>query len=274
MGLQNLVGTPGAPADPAPWTPWPRPRCRRLRPRPPAPNPLIALNELLGSEAAGPLPPTAQRYRDAVLALMRALAAQGATPFLLVPRRFTVTGTEDWWRQVARSAGWCRRRTSRPRSSQRIGNLFLDQPRDPRPLPRMDLAPDRARHPGVAPRPDAGLPVGSHGRADLQPAAAWLQIVELQSQAGIVVARELALSTLWSWGWGTFISRTPSAAGPGREAGRGVHVPVGADPGSATPRRRPGAGHSRLRSDLTAGASISHPSCSAATTAAVQRPRS
>ena len=48
---------------------------------------------------------TAQRYRDAVLALMRALAANGATPFLLVPRRFTVTGTEDWWRQVAQ-VGW------------------------------------------------------------------------------------------------------------------------------------------------------------------------
>ena len=36
---------------------------------------------------------------------MRALAADGATPFLLVPRRFTVTGTEDWWRQVAQ-VGW------------------------------------------------------------------------------------------------------------------------------------------------------------------------
>ena len=64
------------------------------------PNPLIALNEMLGSETPGPLPAAAQRYRDAVLALMRALAADGATPFLLVPRRFTVTGTEDWWRQV------------------------------------------------------------------------------------------------------------------------------------------------------------------------------
>ena len=32
---------------------------------------------------------------------MRAVAANGATPFLLVPRRFTATGTEDWWRLVA-----------------------------------------------------------------------------------------------------------------------------------------------------------------------------
>src|SRR4029079_7330872 len=69
------------------------------------PNPLIALNELLGSDVPGPLPAAAQRYRDAVLALMRALAADGATPFLLVPRRFTVSGTEDWWRQVGQ-VGW------------------------------------------------------------------------------------------------------------------------------------------------------------------------
>ena len=69
------------------------------------PNPLIALNEMIGSESPGPLPAPAQRYRDAVLALMRALAADGATPFLLVPRRFTTTGTEDWWRQVAQ-VGW------------------------------------------------------------------------------------------------------------------------------------------------------------------------
>ena len=36
---------------------------------------------------------------------MRGLAADGATPFLPVPRRFTVTGTEDWWRQVGQ-VGW------------------------------------------------------------------------------------------------------------------------------------------------------------------------
>ena len=54
------------------------------------------------------------------------------------------------------------------------------------------------------------------GRAGLQPTAAWLEIVKLQSQAGLAVARELGLSTVWSWGWGTFA--TPGSADPDKQA--------------------------------------------------------
>ena len=105
MNLPNLVGTPSAPADPAGMDAVAAAEVQKAQASTACPNPVIALNELLGSDVAGPLPAIAQRYRDAVLALMRALAADGATPFLLVPRRFTVNGTEDWWRQVAQ-VGW------------------------------------------------------------------------------------------------------------------------------------------------------------------------
>ena len=124
------------------------------------PNPIIALNELLGSDVAGPLPASAQRYRDAVLALMRGLAADGATPFLLVPRRFTVTGTEDWWRQVGQ-VGWLVPEAYTPATSLwSIGNPFLISREIRVGLPRVGRPPDRSRHPGLAHRAHAGLPVG------------------------------------------------------------------------------------------------------------------
>ena len=182
------------------------------------PNPIIALNELLGSDVAGPLPASAQRYRDAVLALMRGLAADGATPFLLVPRRFTVTGTEDWWRQVGQ-VGWLVPEAYTPATSLwSIGNPFLISRQM-----RVGFREWVGRLTGLGiPASRIGLMLGFQsgdsqgGRAGLQPAAAWLEIVKLQSQAGIAVARELGLSTVWSWGWGTFA--TPGSADPDKQA--------------------------------------------------------
>jgi hypothetical protein len=182
------------------------------------PNPIIALNELLGSEVAGPLPASTQRYRDAVLALMRGLAADGATPFLLVPRRFTVTGTEDWWRQVGQ-VGWLVPEAYTPATSLfSIGNPFLIS----REI-RVGFREWVGRLTGLGIPPSRiGLMLGFQsgdsqgGRAGLQPTAAWLEIVKLQSQAGLAVGRELGLSTVWSWGWGTFA--TPGSADPDKQA--------------------------------------------------------
>lgn len=206
MNLQNLVGTPSAPADPATMDAVAASEVQKAQASSACANPLIALNELLGSEAAGPLSPTAQRYRDSVLALMRALAAQGATPFLLVPRRFTVTGTEDWWRQVAQ-VGWLvpEAYTGAPELwAQGRGNPFLVSR-----VIRVGYREWIARLTGLGiPASRLGLMLGfqseATGRASMQPASAWLEVVKLQAQAGVVVSRELALSSLWSWGWGTF----------------------------------------------------------------------
>lgn len=218
MNLQNLVGTPGAPADPATMDAVAAAEVQKAQASTACPNPLIALNELLGSDVAGPLPANAQRYRDAVLALMRALAADGATPFLLVPRRFTVSGTEEWWRQVAQ-VGWLVPEAYTPATSLfAIGDPFLIS-RQIRIgfrewIGRLTALGIPASRIGLMLGFQSGDPFG--GRAGLQPNTAWFQIVKLQSEAAVVVTRELALSSLWSWGWGTFA--TPGSADPDKQA--------------------------------------------------------
>ena len=218
MNLPALAGTPAAPADPATMDAVAAAEVQKAQAATACPNPIIALNELLGSDVAGPLPASAQRYRDAVLALMRGLAADGATPFLLVPRRFTVRGTEDWWRQVGQ-VGWLVPEAYTPATSLwSIGNPFLISRQM-----RVGFREWVGRLTGLGiPASRIGLMLGFQsgdsqgGRAGLQPAAAWLEIVKLQSQAGIAVARELGLSTVWSWGWGTFA--TPGSADPDKQA--------------------------------------------------------
>ena len=218
MSLPSLVGTPSAPADPASMDAVAAAEVQKAQASTACPNPLIALNELLGSDVAGPLPAAAQQYRDAVLALMRALAADGATPFLLVPRRFTVTGTEDWWQQVAQ-VGWLVPEAYTPAPSLwSIGDPFLIS-REIRVGFREWLG--RLTAIGI-PAARLGLMLGfqsgdsAGGRAGLQPTSAWLDIVKLQSQAAMAVARELGLSTVWSWGWGTFAA--PASADPDKQA--------------------------------------------------------
>ena len=162
MNLQNLAGTPTAPADPATMDAVAASEVQKAQASTACANPLIALNELLGSDIPGPLPAAAQRYRDSVLALMRALAAQGATPFLLVPAPLHGDGdgglvAPGRTGRLARAGGLHPGDGARGRRES-----VHHQPRDPRPLPRMGLAPDRPRHPGLPPRPDARLPVGSH----------------------------------------------------------------------------------------------------------------
>ncbi|MDX6560576.1 MAG: hypothetical protein QOD65_390 [Gaiellales bacterium] len=214
MGLANLVGTPSAPADPATMDAVAASELQKAQASTACANPLIALNELIGSETAGPLPAPAQRYRDAVLALMRALAAQGATPFLLVPRRYTVQGTEDWWRQVAQ-VGWLVPEAYFPATDfAPVVDPFITS-RMIRVRYRKWISDLTAL--GI-PASRLGLMLGfqseASGRAGLQPAAVWLEIVKLQSQAGVVVSRELGLSSLWSWGWGTFTTQDATPPAP------------------------------------------------------------
>ena len=45
---------------------------------------------------------------------------------------------------------------------------------------------------------------GKGGREGLEPTAAWATIVKQDALAAKQVAAELGLSTIWSWGWGTF----------------------------------------------------------------------
>jgi hypothetical protein len=218
MRLQGLAGTPAAPADPATMDAVAAAEVQKAQASTACPNPLIALNELLGADVPSPLSANALRYRDAVLALMRALAADGAVPFLLVPRNFVVAGMEDWWLQVAQ-VGWVVPEVYAPAPALwALGDPFLIS-RALRisfrtwigRLTAIGIPPARI---GLMLGFQSGDPLG--GRAGLQPTAAWLQIVKLQSQAGLVVSRELGLSSLWSWGWGTF--DIPGSADPDKQA--------------------------------------------------------
>ena len=93
------------------------------------------------------------------------------------------------------------------------------------------------------------------GRAGLQPAAAWLEVVKLQSQAGLAVSRELGALVGVVVGVGDVHRGGRPAAGPGREAGRGVHVPVGARPVAVRrPDGRRDVDIGGFDPDLTAGA--------------------
>jgi hypothetical protein len=218
MNLPGLVGSPTAPADPATMDAIAASEVQKAQASTGCPNPLIALNEMIGSEAAGPLPAPAQQYRDAVLALMRALAADGATPFLLVPRRFTTSGTEDWWQQVGQ-VGWLVPEAYTPATSLwSIGDPFLISR-----VMRVGFREWVARLTAIGVPPariglmlgfQSGDPFG--GRAGLQPTSVWLEIVKLQQLAALAVARELGLSTVWSWGWGTFA--TAGSADPDKPA--------------------------------------------------------
>jgi hypothetical protein len=250
MNLPSLVGTPTAPADPAGMDAVAAAEVQKAQASTACPNPLIALNELLGSDAAGPLPAAAQRYRDAVLALMRALAADGATPFLLVPRRFSVTGTEDWWRQVGQ-VGWLVPEAYTPATSLwSLGDPFLIS-REIRIgfrsfVTRLTALGIPASRLGLMLGFQSGDPFG--GRAGLQPTSSWLAIVKLQAQAGLVVARELALSSVWSWGWGTFA--TPGSADDDKQAAACTYLWV-RDPALCD---APALGIPGFDPDLTAGA--------------------
>ena len=83
-------------------------------------TPWIAENELSGAGLETPWSTTNAQYRDNVLTYLKALAARGARPFLLV-NSAPYTGGEAaaWWQQVAPSRTSCARTTSATSGSTR-----------------------------------------------------------------------------------------------------------------------------------------------------------
>ena len=184
------------------------------------PNPIIALNELLGSDVAGPLPASAQRYRDAVLALMR--GARGRRRDAVPARAAPLHGDRDGGLVAPGRPGRLARARglhAGDRACWSIGNPFLIS----REI-RVGFREWVGRLTGLGiPASRIGLMLGFQsgdsqgGRAGLQPTAAWLEIVKLQSQAGLAVgARARRSRRVWSWGWGTFA--TPGSADPDKQA--------------------------------------------------------
>src|SRR5207249_4720883 len=100
MRLQRLVGTPSQPADPSSVAAAANGLVARAIGYMACPTPSIALNELLAPAARQPLTPQNAQYRQDVLALVQAIAARGATAYLLLPSPPSVDGDNaTYWQQ-------------------------------------------------------------------------------------------------------------------------------------------------------------------------------
>lgn len=207
MNLRLRVGTTAEPFDPATI----EERAHRLfvfaASQTQCATPWIALNELNGANLETPWTPNNAQYRDNVLRLVRALAALGARPFLLISST-PFTGTEEaaaWWRAVAAVADVVPEVYFNGRSLAAQGPLMANR--------RLRAGLRR----GVARLVEIGIPVtriglmlgfqsaaGTGGREGLRPREEWFRVVKWQALAAREIAAEMNVATVWSWGWGTY----------------------------------------------------------------------
>ncbi len=246
MQLRALVGTPTAPADPASVAPAAEAVVEKAAASSGCATPLIALNELWGARRVTPWPPEHVQYRANVLQLVKTMAARGAVPFLLVPgpatgARAPWVGGEAaaWWQELARHAHIVREmHFSAPFISSRGAHLGSR-------LRRIAMRRAVSAFTGI------GIPAerlalvlafqsgrGKGGREGLRPREAWLEVVKLEALAARQIASELGISTIWSWGWGTF---GPGSEDPDKPVAACVYLwtrdPTLCDgPGAAGPR--------------------------------------
>ena len=208
LHLDRLVGDPSDPADPATMPDTVAKLLAQAKTSSACDTPWIALNELLGSGSAAPWSATTTQYRADVLALVQGLAAGGAHPALLVHGDPTVAGaTADWWQQLARSGDIIYEAYYDASHIHPMGAVMGNR--------RMRLGIRNV----VALFESAGIPaarlgvmLGFHsartagiaGRQGLEPTEAWLRVVKWEALAARQVASELHLTSIWSWGWGTF----------------------------------------------------------------------
>jgi len=208
LHLDRLVGDPSDPADPATMPATIAKLLDQAKTSSACDTPWIALNELLGSGSAAPWSATTTQYRADVLALVQGLAAGGAHPALLVHGDPTVAGaTADWWQQVAKS-----------------GDIVYEAYYDASHIyPMGPVMGNRRMRLGIRnvvrlyesvgiPAARLGVMLGFHsaqtpgiaGRQGLEPTEAWLRVVKWEALAARQVATEEHLTSIWSWGWGTF----------------------------------------------------------------------
>ena len=217
MRLEDLVGTPTAPADPAAIPAAAENLLAEAQASSACVQPVIALNELLDPDAPQPWSAATRRYRDDIAALLAALAGR-ASVHLLVPGSpassgiFSIRGSEAWWVAVAQSATIVPEVYFDAKAISRAGS-DLAASRYVRLRFRQALAVFMAA--GV-PAGRLGLMLGFQsgggqgGREALAPAQRWFEVVKLQALAARDVAADTGISTVWSWGWGTFA--TPGSA--------------------------------------------------------------
>lgn len=229
MKLQRIVGTPPAPADPATVEPAAQTLFDNAVRISGCSTPVIVLNELWGQYRPTPWTPETIRYRQNILVLVKALAARGAVPLLLVPgpwygRRAPFVGGDAmiWWSELARYAHIVREMHFDAPYIRRLGPIIGARTR------RI------AMRNAVAPFLGLGIPAermglmlgfqsgpGKGGREGLKPREAWFEIVKQDALSARQVAGELGLGSIWSWGWATF---SPESADPDKAAAACVYL--------------------------------------------------
>ena len=105
MHLDAIVGSPAAPAPAASIPAAAAQLLAAAQASSGCTTPIIALNEMAGQDSPAPWSAGTTAYRDNILALVSALTAAGARPFLLVPgtpHPPNVAGAAAaWWQQLA-----------------------------------------------------------------------------------------------------------------------------------------------------------------------------
>jgi hypothetical protein len=218
MHLNNRVGTPQKPLDPAGVTD----QADRLYLRAVASSgcatPVIALNELFGAGTATPWSDSNTTYRANVLTLLRRLSALGARPYLLISSPpYTGGDAGQWWRDASQVADLVREvYFSGPRISKQGPLLGSRTMRD-----ALRKSIEDFTEIGIPPS-GLGVMLGFHttkgigsGREGLQPASAWFDVVKLEALAARQVAGEESIGSVWSWGWGVW---SAGEADPDKEA--------------------------------------------------------
>ena len=208
MYLNNRVGTPSAPADPATIQAKANKLFDFAAAATGCTTPWIAENELFGAGLTTPWSQTNATYRQNVLVYLQTLAARGARPFLLVNSTpYTDGAAGDWWRQIAQV-------------SDIVREVYFPAPQIWRQGPLLGSRFMRiAFRKGITDFTSIGIPAtrlgltlgfqtqtGTGGREGLE-LAKWLQTIKWQALAARQAAEDLHFATVWSWGWGTFGTR-------------------------------------------------------------------
>ena len=222
--LNRRVGTPSAPADPSTIVAKANKFYDYAAQGMDCSNPVIAENELFGSWLAVPWSPTNAQYRANVLLFLQTLRARGAQPWLLVNAKPYTDGVAgDWWRQVADVAGIVREVYFPAPLIYRRGPIYGNRTLR------------QSFRNGILDFTKIGIPVsklglflgfqttkGTGGREGLA-AKAWFETVKWQALAARFVAREMKVSSIWSWGWAEWTT-TPGEHDPAKPKAACVYL--------------------------------------------------
>jgi len=246
--LNRRVGTTSAPADPTTIVAKANKFYDYAAQSMDCSNPVIAENELFGSWLAVPWSATNAQYRANVLLFLQTLRSRGAQPWLLVNAKpYTDGAAGDWWRAVADVAGIVREvYFPAPLIYQRgpiYGNRTLRQ----------------SFRNGILDFTKIGIPVsklglflgfqttkGTGGREGLA-AKPWFQTVKWQALSARFVAREMKVSSIWSWGWAQW-STTPGEHDPTKQKAACVYLWT-RDPNLCNGPASAGKGFNRSRTE-------------------------